>query len=412
MTGNSNAVAVPPPASANAQISDAGIDTRIFVFKAIVASAMLVGMVLSKHLWFPSPSRTFPTVPLFDGLPSIPVWLGQVWFAAMIGLLGTIAIVPQARYFLVAFAMLAIALALWDQTRWQPWFYQYLFLLLCMCFLPGHGTGNHTRRREGVLNACRIVVAGTYIWSGIQKFNFSFATSIFPWLIDPIVPPDARQFAQNGALLIPILETAMGIGLLIPSFRNLAMLLSLGMHATILYCLGPRGHNWNTIVWPWNVAMAAMAIALFWSTSALRLLSIVWPGRSLMQWMALILFGVMPAFSFYGKWDQYLSAALYSGNLIESQITVSSYGYEEMPPEIRGRLVENFDSRYELDTVNWCFEELNVPPYPAERVYRKIARHVASHTDPTDVVLVIRQPPHWLTGQRIEFPWRVDQLEK
>ena len=125
-----------------------------------------------------------------------------------------------------------------------------------------------------------MVVASTYLWSGLQKFNVSFATSVFPFIIEPLLPPSARPFAQHGAVLIPVVEAAIGVGLLLPKFRNVSVLLGLVMHLGILASIGPWGHNWNTVVWPWNFAMMALLVALFWRTPRVRAQSTAWPGRS------------------------------------------------------------------------------------------------------------------------------------
>jgi hypothetical protein len=383
---------------------------RPLALKAIVSLAMLAGMLLSRNLWYPN--RAYPLAPVWDGLPAIPSWLGHAWFCVLLGLLSAAAVLPQPRLVLWLFVVLAALLAMWDQTRWQPWVYQYLFMLLALSFFPWSSPEGSERRQNSVLNSCRIVIAGTYLWSGVQKCNFSFATTVFPWLIEPMVPPAARPFAQNGALLIPVAETAMGIGLLWPRFRTISILLVVGMHTAVLCCLGPFGHNWNSVVWPWNVALVLITIVLFGKTSDVGVLAIVWPGRCPLHWLALLLFGVMPAFNFNERWDAYLSASLYSGNTIDARVAVTQEGYLSLPPEIRRWMVETTSGRFELDSFNWAMDELNVPEYPAERVYRKIAASIAARINPADLELVIQHQPHWLTGKREITVIRGDQLGK
>src|SRR5262249_37812883 len=142
------------------------------------------------------------------------------------------------------------------------------------------------------------------------------------------------------------------------------------------------------------------------------LLAIVWPGRSILQWLALLLFGVMPAFSIIERWDAYLSASLYSGNTIDGRIAVTQEGYLSLPPQIRKWMVESSPGRFELDSFSWAMDELNVPEYPAERVYRKIAASIAARMNPADLQLVIQHQPHWLTGRRETTVIQGDQLGK
>jgi len=50
----------------------------------------------------------------------------------------------------------------------------------------------------------------------------------------------------------------------------------------------------------------------------------------------------------------------------------------------------------------WSIDELNVPEYPARRVYRGIARRLSRL--PGDVILDIEERPHWQTGETAHHP--------
>src|SRR5215203_1960461 len=153
-------------------------------------------------------------------------------------------------------------LVLQDQNRLQPWFYQYSFMLGAV------GLCNLGRlSAEGALNTCRLIVAFTYFWSGLQKAQVSFAENVYPWLIEPLVshlPSEAASALGHGAYAVPVMETAIGLGLLVRPLRKPAVVAAILMHAFILFSLGPWGHDWNSVVWPWNLAMVAFDIILFW----------------------------------------------------------------------------------------------------------------------------------------------------
>ena len=54
-----------------------------------------------------------------------------------------------------------------------------------------------------------------------------------------------------------------------------------------------------------------------------------------------------------------------------------------------------------LDVWEWSMDELAVPSYPEDRVFRAVARDVCRLADdPADVVLVVFGQPGMLTGQR------------
>ena len=366
---------------------------RYQLVKSILALAMLCGMALSPRLWLTE--RHYPLVPVWDGLPTVPPPVDAVVYGAMLLLLCWVALPFRSRWPLVAFLVLAGIWSLWDQSRWQPWFYQYLFMLAALLV-----AGSDPERRVASLHVCRFIVAATYIWSGIQKVNVTFAVDIYPWMMGPVLRlmPDA----VSGCLLeqgwtAAVVECGLGVGLLVWPLRVVAVPLLVLMHAMILFCLGPFGHSWNSVVWPWNLAMMALVVVLFAHTRDVQPRHILWPRRFRFARVALVLFGVMPLFSFFGWWDAYLSAALYSGNTLLPRIYVSDTIEERLPPEVRANHLVGL----EVNVAGWSIEELNVPPYPARRVYRGIARRLAALGDSRDeVTLDVQERPNWRTGER------------
>ena len=105
----------------------------------------------------------------------------------------------------------------------------------------------------------------------------------------------------------------------------------------------------------------------------------------------------MPLFNFFGWWDSYLSAALYSGNTLVARVHISDAVVEKLPPAVR----EKHHYFNQLSVTDWALAELNVPPYPARRVYRGIARRLAALDPAADAVsLVFDGRPNWRTGER------------
>jgi uncharacterized membrane protein YphA (DoxX/SURF4 family) len=253
------------------------------------------------------------------------------------------------------------------------------------------------KRREGGLNACRFILASTYFWSGLQKINLGFATDMYPWLIGPILQllsEPMRGWLADQGWTAAFMECGLGAMLLVWPLRMIAVPLLILMHAVILYCLSPWGHNWNTVVWPWNIAMMILNVLLFVNTKKVMPWHIVWPRRTLLAPVSLVLFGVMPLFSFDDCWDAYLSAALYSGNTIDGRVQIDGESAEKLPQYVRDQHLRGKN----LDLFGWSMAEMNVPDYPARRVYRGIARRL-SHS-PGDVALEIDESPNWRTGER------------
>ncbi len=131
---------------------------RLLFLKIALALAFLGGFLLSTKLWIAS--RSYPLTPLFGWLPAVPSPVDQLWFGSLCLLLAAIALTRRSRKYLLAFVVLAGLLSLFDQSRWQPWFYQYLFMFMALIVYPW-GEQN-LEKRELALNICRLIVASTY----------------------------------------------------------------------------------------------------------------------------------------------------------------------------------------------------------------------------------------------------------
>lgn len=107
--------------------------------------------------------------------------------------------------------------------------------------------------------------------------------------------------------------------------------------------------------------MSAFVLLLFWRpTDAPSLSTIVYPGRGFslgftLRTAMLVLFALMPLFSFFGLWDSYLSSSLYSGG--GKRGYVLTWDGSEWQSARIGDLAE---------------EELNAPAYPEDRVFKSV----------------------------------------
>src|SRR5262249_6059748 len=161
----------------------------------------------------------------------------------LMGLLAAVAIRPRSRAPAIAALALAAVLALLDQTRWQPWAYQYAAMLTACVWLPD----------ERALDACRTILALTYVWSGLQKVNATFVDQTWPDVaasLHGVLPGALARLPAALVLAIPAIEVLAGLGLLTRRFRAPAVALAIITHAAILGTL--VWSRENTVVWPWN----------------------------------------------------------------------------------------------------------------------------------------------------------------
>jgi hypothetical protein len=376
-----------------------GPASRIFWLRITVGAALLAGLLLSRRLWLSS--RLYPLTPVLRGLPSVPPPFDYLMLVAL--LLGAIAIILSNNpgKFIFGFVGLGVMLSLLDQSRWQPWFDQYLFMLLALgmfsCVASDPNSGS-------ILNTCRLIVASIYFWSGVQKLNPAFTDWVIPWLFRPIwrfLLDSVKALYPPLGFALPFLEMGIGVALATGKFRNVGIVLAVAMHSFILLAIGPLGQSHNSVVWPWNVAMMVFVIILFWKSGEVSFRDIVWGQSFVLQRVVLLLFGIVPLFSFFNLWDSYLSASLYSGNLTVGLIYVNDSVKNKLPPEIEGYTVRVATDVNGLDIWKWSFAELNTPPYPEARVFKSIAKSICRYADnASDVFLIVKEKQTWLNASR------------
>lgn len=123
----------------------------------------------------------------------------------------------------------------------------------------------------------------------------------------------------------------------------------------------------------------------------------------------LLVFGALPALSFFNRWDSALSAALYSGNVTDAVIYVNDAGRAVLPPPIRRYLVHTSADTNVLNLQTWATEDMNVVPYSETRIFKRIARNVCAQLpDPADLVLEVRE--HRLFFSQPETDYRCWEL--
>jgi len=375
--------------SVNSNIREAyddGIKNKIGWLKNSVVLAVLVGIALSPRLWIST--RSYPLVPIFNGLPSIPFPLDYLVAAALVGLLGIALFSAQPRKYLIGSVGVFGILFCLDQSRGQPWCYQYFLMLGALSFYSWRR--ERGQQLETALNTCRLIVASIYFWSGVQKLNWEFVASVFPDLMSPYLrrlPINIGSGALILSALVPLIEISVGLGLLTRRFRNISIALALMGHLVVFLLFVPTRRN--IVIWPWNLAMLVFVLILFWRERGTSYRDILFARRHVFHLVVLVLCGLMPAFSFFGLWDSYLSASLYSGNISSGTLLLSEKVRGRLPSQVQD-FVYTSTPRSFLNVHRWSSSELNVPAYPEARIYHSVHRAVCNYAeDPDDVVLSI-----------------------
>ena len=337
----------------------------------IVAAGFLAGLALSWRLWA-SLDRLYPRAPL------VPLPTG-IEIALTLLLAGALVLVILGRYiWMRVAAAVTVVLLLADQTRIQPWVYEYVLLLIALSF--------------GSRNACRTIIVALYFWSGIQKLNATFLHQVWPDMIGMAAP----LLTRFGAV-VPVAETLLPLGLLIRPLRRICAFGLVAMHLFIVVSLLITHEN--SVVLPWNATQAALVLLLFARKEDFAL----WTGASRFERVVQFAVWVLPIFSLFGWWDAFMSNAIYTGNTVEGVFVIDPAVIPYLPPVIRRNTWQQYRPMF-IDLNRWAYDELNVPAYPSERVLQQVALQICGtfiHRADKGM-LVIHGRPNWRTGVRVQ----------
>jgi hypothetical protein len=359
----------------------------IRVITKITAACCLLSMALCYKLWLGE--RNFPVVPVFDFLPRLQHPFDFILPAVAFVLLLCIVFFRYAQKLIIAYICISILLSLLDLNRWQPWFYQYLMMFVALSFY--NFRCDNVRLQNAITGVFKIMIAAIYFWSGLHKLNPRFLSDTFPWLMEPVMSAlkidtmDGLIFLGKG---FPLFETLTGICLLIPPIKKAAVICAVLMHVFILFVLSPFGHNYNPVVWPWNIAMILFVILLFFNDSKSMLTEMRTAFHYTHLKIVIALFVLMPLLNCFNLWDSYLSHNLYSGNTSNGDVYFTNDVKEHLASSVQSYVV----SEPQQNTLNikyWCIKELGVPAYPEKRNFEAITKTFYKYAkDSSEVYLV------------------------
>lgn len=329
----------------------------------------LAGWILTKYLtrrlWLGE--RNFPLVPFFEALAAVPSKLHLVLLVCSLLLMLILLIQPHRRIVILMLMGVELFSCLLDQNRLQPWEYQFLFLLFIQL------TVKPCDQKRVYL----ILLGGLYTYSGLHKLNPGFLEIVWKDMIlnnylHFDIAGSSNNLLYRAGYIIPLIELSAGCCLLlVERLRQLALSVLIVMHLIILIIIGPIGIRYNLAVWPWNLVMI-FSLYMLKQDSAEYVFRL--QKRTLPAAIVCLCWLVLPAFSFMGKWDQYLSANLYSGNLPRVSICISDSSkagsmrrfFSKNPEQIQCKGKAGINVHY------WSMWETGVPFYPELRVLRRV----------------------------------------
>lgn len=351
-----------------------GMDSRkVTLVMRLVCVGWLLAKFIGWKLWIKD--RQFPVVPVFDWLdwPSI---VQYILFVLSLGFIALLIFKPLNKNLLIGLFITECISCAGDQNRWQPWEYQYLFtIVICIINFKDH---------KKIITGIAFMMAAIYVYSGTGKFNEGYLVLVWDNIfLKKIFNIDEALIQHNSihywGYATAAAEILFAAGLFFEKTKKLSAIGMIAMHLLILYAIGPLGIDYNTIVWPWNILMIILLYLLFIKKQSLQInIPLSWQGWNK---IVLIAWGILPALNYVGLWDNYLSSRLYSGGLPLMAICIKDAGeMDELQPYFSRTDMYNLcNGQAMVNLQNWCMKELNVPPYPEMRVYKKIEQHWPDH---------------------------------
>ena len=345
---------------------------------------------MSHNLWIQN--RNFPTIPIIDDFIQLPLIVDSSLFYLMIVLL-LISTFLKNKIYLISFFMILFFLLILDQMRWQPWVYIYILVLIPFLIKL------EKKSFDSILNYFQLLFIGIYLWSGIHKFNPNFNEYIvegFARHLFNISHTGTLASIKSIGYIFPIFETLAALFLIIPRTRKIGLFGIIIMHFFILIYISPLGMNYNYIILPWNIFMIFASIILFYNSK--RVL-IILKNTFVHRLSTLFILAIMllPMLNFFNYWDSYLSFSLYSGK-IDSYYVLNkdSFSPAQINYDIENYVMtETEGQKQEILYIDyWANYELNVPMYPEERLFKKIAKlFCAEESKSSDFIFLITPLP-------------------
>jgi len=112
-------------------------ENRLVLLRLALAAGLVAGLLLSPNLWVSA--RPYPLTPLLDAVPPLPYPADYALFGLFVALVAGVGVMRGRTVGWLATGVLALAafFVLEDESRLQPWFYQYSFMLAAFACMGG-----------------------------------------------------------------------------------------------------------------------------------------------------------------------------------------------------------------------------------------------------------------------------------
>ncbi len=296
----------------------------------------------------------FPAIPVAAWLNQAPLLVDRTCCLALLLSLISLVIGNQraSNWGWTGVLASGIVLALLDQHRWQPWFYQ--LLLFAAIFRLGS--------RKTIVGCLTWLTISIYFYSALGKLDAEFLHTVGQQFWEEMLQwigqahPADEAWQERPILLIatlPAAEFLLAAGLAWPTTRRIAAALVMLFHLGLMLLLGPLGLNHSAGVVCWNLQFAGQAMWLFVLLDANRLdkPTDVVAEPTEVRWknyLAIAISGLavaLPLGERNGLWDHWASWALYAPHSSRTEVWIANTSVDLLPASLQQAIAEERTSR-------------------------------------------------------------------
>ena len=234
---------------------------RIKWLQVTLVLAILASMGLTWEAWIQVSGRNLQ--PIWEGLPGLRSPYDMVLAGSLGFFLVLYLFLRKSQFLPFLIIGLMLALAVLDLQRWEPWYYQYVLMLLALTVFPRlYYTYQDT---AWIIYMMQFLISGVYIWSGVHQLSGWFADQPASALTQEIIAtaPHFEAYSTLFGFWLPMTEILIGFGLLFVALRKFTIPLMLAFHATWLFILSPYQSGIHPELLPWHGAMIVFVLLMF-----------------------------------------------------------------------------------------------------------------------------------------------------
>ncbi len=336
--------------------------------RILAIASTLVMMIYTPKLWITT--KDFPVIPLFNWLPIPKYPLDYILAITFFISLLTYLFKPK-RWLGILLVILYLFLALVDQNRLQPYFYQAFLSIFIISFFEDKTTP------KKVVYLLMLIFIATYFWSGVHKANGLFYAE---WMhaIQKHFSFIPKILLQVFTYAVPWLEAVMGVLILFNKTRKFGVAFIITMHLFIISLLLILGYGFNVI--PWNAQNILSVIILFWSFKSTSITEIFTNYFNYKKALVLFITFALPFSNFFGYWDHLLSYSFFSSKLHYYYIEINDKLEDKLPKNIQKYYRYN-NNKPRLYLNEWAGDVNRVLFYPEDRIAYYMEEYLCSFAE-------------------------------